>query len=113
MHADRALRLSPFDPLAWYAPLVHGVVAFAEGRYGDAAAGYAKSVEMNPGSAMLRYCKAGMLALTGQIDEGKAAAAEALRINPNLRIRMAFEAGGPRPLAEKVAEGLRLLGLPE
>ena len=113
MHAERALRLSPFDPLAWYAPLVHGLVALAEGRYGDAAAGYAKSVEMNPGSAMLRYWTAAMLALSGQIEDGKAAAAEALRINPQLRIRVAFEVGVPRPLAEKVAEGMRLLGLPE
>ena len=113
LHAERALRLSPFDPLAWHTPLVQGLVAFVEGRYADAAAGYAKSAEMNPGSAMLRYCTASMLALAGRIDEGKAAAAEALRINPQLRIRMVFETGLLRSLAEKLAEGLGLLGLPE
>jgi adenylate cyclase len=113
MHADRALRLSPFDPLAWNTPLTHGAVAFAQGRYSDAATGYAKAVEMNPAAAILHYFTSAALALAGRIEEGKATAAEALQINPKLRVRMLFEAGLPRPIAEKVAEGMRLLDLPE
>jgi adenylate cyclase len=47
-NADRALRLSPFDPVAFVAHLALGHAAFPEARYSEAASHYAK-VELNPG----------------------------------------------------------------
>ncbi len=53
------------------------------------------------------------LAIAGRIDEGKAAAKQALQISPGLRARFMSEIGMAPSIAAKFAEGARLLGLPE
>ena len=113
MHAERALRLSPFDVLAWDAPYALGIVAVHEQRFDEAASCFAKVVQANPGSGPLIYLKACALALAGRIDEGKSAAGQALQSSPGLRIRFFSEVGMAPSIAGKFADGARLLGLPE
>ena len=74
VHANRALRLSPFDPLAFEAHLDLGVAALGEARYDEAASHFAKAVQANPGFNQV---------------------------------------GLTRLIADRLAEGARLLGLPE
>jgi TolB-like protein/tetratricopeptide (TPR) repeat protein len=112
-HAERALRLSPFDLLAWVAPYALGVVAVHEARYGEAASWFAKSVQANSSSGVLLYLKACTLALAGRVDEGKATAQQAVGISPALRVQFFSETGMAQSIADKFAEGARLLGLPE
>ena len=113
LHAERALRLSPFDLLTWSAFYSFGVVAVHEGRYDEAVSWFAKVVQANPGSAALFFMKACALALAGRIDEGTTAARHALQSSPGLRIRYFSEVGMAPSIAGKFAEGARLLGLPE
>ncbi len=110
-YANRALRLSPFDLLAWDAPYALGIVAVNESRYDEAASWFAKVVQANSGSTVLIYLKACALALAGHIDEGKTAAKQALEISPGFRFFS--EVGMVRSISDKLAEGARLLGLPE
>ena len=48
-YAQRALRLSPFDPLAWAAHVAMATAAIHEGRYDDAATFFAKAARATPG----------------------------------------------------------------
>jgi adenylate cyclase len=50
LHADRALRLSPRDPLAFQAYYAYGFTALHEGRPGEAAPWFAKAAQANGGA---------------------------------------------------------------
>jgi adenylate cyclase len=112
-HAERALRLSPFDLLAWIAPYALGMVAVHESRFDDAASWFAKVAQGNSAAAALLYLKACSLALAGRIDDAETTARQALELSPGLRIRIFSEMGMLPSIAEKFTEGARLLGLPE
>jgi TolB-like protein/Tfp pilus assembly protein PilF len=112
-HANRALRLSPFDPLAFEAYGAYGVVAIQEARYDDAASQYAKAVEASSGFSSFYFCQAIALALAGRIEEARPIVRRALEIEPTFRIRLIFELGVVPAISNKFAEGARLLGLPE
>ena len=65
-HANRALRLSPFDPKAFEAHLALGMAAISEGRYDEAAASFARASEINPNESVLSFFHAIALALAGR-----------------------------------------------
>jgi TolB-like protein/class 3 adenylate cyclase/Tfp pilus assembly protein PilF len=112
-YANRALRLSPFDPVPMFAHTALGYVAVHEGRYDDAAACLAKSVQANPGLSFLYYLHAATLALAGRIEEARPIVGQLLEREPGFRSSSIFEYGIVRELADKIMEGGRLLGLPE
>jgi adenylate cyclase len=112
--ANRALRLSPFDPVAFAAHGALGHVAFAEARYDQAASCYAKALQANPRFSLYYFLQAVALALAGRVEEARPIVRQGLEINPGFRRREVFE--HPllhQPLADKFMEGARLLGLPE
>jgi TolB-like protein/class 3 adenylate cyclase/Tfp pilus assembly protein PilF len=82
-HANRALRLSPFDPVAFLAHVALGVVAFQEARYDEAASHYAKPVQANAHFSTLYLCHATALALAGRGSKA------------NYRTRIGTRAGHP------------------
>jgi tetratricopeptide (TPR) repeat protein len=112
-YADRALRLSPFDPLAYTAALARAVVALHEDRYEESAAQWEKCAQFNPGLGTFVMCQAWALALAGRLDEAKPICARALELEPGFCIRTIVEAGFPPTIADKAVRGGRLLGLPE
>ena len=105
-HADRALRLSPLDPLAFAAHWALGLVAIHEGRYDAAASSFAR------GAPFLFY-QAVALALAGRMEEAGTIAKRALEERPDVRLRGQFQIGIISEITDKVAAGWRLLGLPE
>ena len=111
--ANRALRLSPFDPLAFEAHMALGESALLEARYDDAAScfrqGGANQHEFQHGVSL----QAIALALAGRAEEAKPLVRRGLELEPGFRIRLFFELGLAPALAEILAEGSRLLGLPE
>jgi Flp pilus assembly protein TadD len=112
-YAFRALRLSPFDPLAYHAHLALTLPAIQEEHYDEAAAHGAKLAQTSPnlGAHVMVYAVA--LALAGRMDEARQASARALEIEPSISIRTTRSVGlGPR-LAENYERGLRMLGVPE
>jgi tetratricopeptide (TPR) repeat protein len=64
-----ALRLSPFNPVAFVAHIALGDVAVVEGRYDEAASQYAKAVQANPRFSVAYFCQAIALALAGRVEE--------------------------------------------
>jgi TolB-like protein/Tfp pilus assembly protein PilF len=113
-YASRALRLSPFDPVAFAAHGALGHVAFQEARYDEAASCYAKAVQANPRFSLYYFVQAIALALAGRVEEARPIVGQGLELNPGARISEVLEYALPHPaLADKFIEGARLLGLPE
>ena len=110
--AERALRLSPFDFLAYEAHLARGVVAMHEARYEEAALHYARTVQANPTLSTNHFCLATTLALTGRMETARLSARRGLELEPGLRMRMFLELSTTQEVKDGVTEGGRLLGLP-
>jgi adenylate cyclase len=112
-HARRALRLSPFDPSAFEAHLALGMGAIGEANYDEAASCFAKGSQINARHSLFPLYHAIALALGGRVEESASLVQRGLELEPGFRIRIFSEFGMARPIAEKFAEGARLLGLPE
>jgi adenylate cyclase len=112
-HANRALRLSPFDPLAFLAQIALGHVALVEGHYDEAASHYAKSVLASPRFIVAYFCQAIALALAGRVEEASPIVRLLLELNPGFRSSKVFDYSVIGTFATKLMEGARLLGLPE
>jgi adenylate cyclase len=112
-YADRALRLSPFDPVTYVAHASRAFAALSDGRYDEAAAYFGKAVQGIPRFSVYHFYLAAALALAGRMEEGRLATREGLLLAPDARVTTIFEHLLSRPLREKVEEGARLLGLPE
>ena len=112
-YANRALRLSPFDPLAFQAHMALGEAALLEGRSSDASAHFAASERANAQFSTGFFCHGIALALAGRPEEAKSSIRSGFELEPGFRIRMFLELGLAPALADKMVEGARLLGLPE
>jgi TolB-like protein/class 3 adenylate cyclase len=112
-YAQRALRLSPFDPLAYAAHIAMATAAIHEDRYDDAAACYGKAARANPGHGMFVIAQAQSLALAGRLDEARPIWAEGLKLEPEYRIRTLLEVGLIPSIFDKLARAARLLGARE
>jgi adenylate cyclase len=113
LHADRALRLSPFDPSAFEAHLALGMGAMREAKYDEAASYFARGGQINSRHSLFPFFQAIALALAGRAGETEGLVERGLELEPGFRIRIFSEFGMARPVAEIFAEGARLLGLPE
>jgi adenylate cyclase len=114
--ALRALRLSPFDTLAFEGNYAPGLVRIRERRFDDAASHMAKAVQANPRFSWLYAVHAAALALSGRTEESKAVAQRVLELEPNFRVGP-IEGMGPGlmlpELIRPLLTGMRKAGLPE
>ena len=85
-YAARALRLSPYDALAFEGHFAPGLVRIRDRRFDDAAANMAKAVQANPRFSVLYVVHAAALALAGRIEESKSVAKRVLELEPNFRV---------------------------
>jgi TolB-like protein/Tfp pilus assembly protein PilF len=111
--AKRALRLSPFDPLAYEAHLAFGVAALHLGQYGEAAAWWERCSRANPKFAAFAAAQAHALALAGRMTEAKAIFAKALELEPSLSIGTIRELGYAPEIETLWLRAARLLGVPD
>jgi len=111
-NANRALRLSPFDPAASQAHLALGLAGVQEARYGEAASHFARAVQAMSHFGFLYICQAEALALAGRLEEARPIARRGLELFP-FRISMIAAYGLPPALVDKLTEGARLAELPE
>ena len=112
-YAYRALRLSPFDPLAFHVHLALAYAALQEERYGEAAAYWGKCAQANPDLGMFVIGQAEMLALAGRMDEARPLFARGLALEPEFRIRTVRELGWAPVIMDKMVLAARLLGARE
>ncbi len=111
--ATRALRLSPFDPLACEAYGALGIAAFQEARCGDAASLFLKAVQLNPRFTNFYCALTASLALAGRSEEARSIVAKLLELMPSFRLRMVSEFEMVPAILDKLSEGARLAGIPE
>ena len=112
-HAAHALRLSPFDPLAFQAHTALGFVAFLEARYDEAASHHARAVQGSPRFGVLYFNQAMALALAGRLEEASPIVRRGLELQPDFRTRVYAESAIAPEFMVKIAQGAQLLGLPE
>ena len=115
-YAVRALRLSPFDALAFEGFFAQASVRIRDRRFDEAAAHMARAVQANPRFSSLHVVHAAALALAGRIEDANAVAKLALELEPTFRV-------GPwkhivpkfmlPELWRPLLDGMRLAGLPE
>jgi TolB-like protein len=114
-HANRAMRLSPFDPLSYEGHVALAAVRIRQCRYDDAAAHLAKAVQENPRFSVLYALHASTLALAGRSEEAKTVVRRVLELEPTFRVGpfLEFAAFAEKNIRERVVDGCRQAGLPE
>jgi len=114
-HAERSIRLSPFDPLL-YVPYVGLAYAhFAAGRFEDAASAAGRASQSNPKFSMPYVLHAAALANLGRGDEARVVVDGLRRVEPTLTVSTAIRSArfaNPDKNVE-LGDALLLAGLPE
>jgi Flp pilus assembly protein TadD len=115
-HLQRAMRLSPRDPLMF---TMQGVTAFAHffaGRYEEATSWAEKAFWERPNILATLRVAAASYALAGRLEEARKAVARALELDPDMRLANLKDRIGIFRHSEdyaKYADALRTAGLPE
>jgi tetratricopeptide (TPR) repeat protein len=113
--AERAIRLSPFDPLL-YLPYVGLAYAhFAAGRFEEAAAAAARASQSNPRFSMPYVLNAAALATLGRREEARMVADRVRQLEPSLTVSTAVRSArfaNPDKNAE-LGDALHRAGLPD
>ena len=113
-HAQRSLRLSPFDPLRYQALLAVAYAHFFSGRYAEAVEFARRAVHSNPHYVPGYAVLAASDACLGQKKEARATADRILALLPAFRVGNFVGTGRFAPaLNERYAAALREAGLPE
>jgi adenylate cyclase len=113
-HFEQSLRLSPFDPMAFNCDMGIGCAHFIAGRYDESIRWQEKALIAHPSSAWIHRNLAPAYALAGQRGKAVESVRELLAAYPDIRISditaaLVFS----REVLDRIADGLRLAGLPE
>lgn len=112
--AQRALRLSPFDPLNLRPCTALAISYFHTKRYNDAADAARRAIEFNPGFSPAHALLAAALVRLGHLEQAKASAQRVLALQPTFTIRRFSVTVGFAPTVfVPFAEAWRAAGLPE
>ena len=111
--AQRALRLSPFDPLNLRPCTALAISYFHTKRYEEAADAARRAIEFNPGFSPAYALLTAALIRLGRVEEAKAAAQRVLVLQPSFTIRRFLITVGFEPTVyAPFAEAWRAAGLP-
>jgi tetratricopeptide (TPR) repeat protein len=114
-HVERAMRLSPHDPMFFNMQACMASAHFFAGRYAEASSWAERAIRENPRHLMPPTTAAASNALAGRIAEAQEAVARILEIDPSMRLSNLLDfipLRRPEDL-ERFAGGLRKAGLPE
>lgn len=113
-HADRAMRLSPFDSHSFLFSLARGISHFLQRQLPEAVAWLRKAAQQNPLNVQSYLWLGSALAHAGEMEEARAAIRRLLELQPRASVswrrqrRFYSEADD-----EYLMDGARLAGLPE
>jgi adenylate cyclase len=113
--AERAIRLSPFDPLLYLPYIGLAYAHFAAGRFAEAAEAAGRASQSNPRFTMPYVLHAAALANLGRAKEARAVADRVLELEPLLTVSNAIESArfaDPMKKAE-LGDALRRAAMPE
>ena len=114
-HAERAIRLSPFDPLTY---LPYGGLAyahFAAGRFEEAIAAASLATQSNPRFTVPVILHAAALGSLGRSEDAKTVLQRLLELQPGITVATAILSAryvAPKKVAA-LENALRRAGLPE
>jgi adenylate cyclase len=109
---ERAMRMSPLDPLLHIAFSGMGFAFVELGRFDEAVIAGKKALRQNPSYAVAYRCLASAFAHLGRDREAREAAARLLEADPGFTISAWIGRGG-QSKTKLMREGLRKAGLPE
>ena len=109
---ERAMRVSPVDPLLHRAFTGIGFALIELGRFDEAIVAGKKAQRQNPYFSATHRCLVAALAHLGRDSEAREAAARLLEVDPGFTISAWIDRGG-QSNAKLLIEGLRKAGLPE
>ena len=109
---ERAIRVSPVDPLLYWTFVAMGYALIELRRFEEAIVAGKKAQRQNPSYARAYCCLACAFAHLGRDVEAREAAVHLLETDPGFTIS-AFLARGGQSKSKLVIEGLRKAGLPE
>jgi len=109
---ERAIRMSPVDPLLHSSFAGMGYAFIELGRFDEAILAGKKALRQNPSYSSAFRCLASAYAHLGRDAEAREAAARLLEVDPAFTISSWIARGG-RSNAKLTIEGLRKAGLPE
>jgi tetratricopeptide (TPR) repeat protein len=115
-HLERAMRLSPLDPLTYLACGGMGFALVFAGRYDEAISWATRALHEQPNWATALRLAAMANALLDRMVEARAAIASLREVDPSLRLGNLDRVAGPVRRAEdrvRFIESLRKAGLPE
>jgi adenylate cyclase len=113
-HFERAIRLSPFDPMNFNCYFGIRNAHFAAGRYEESLAWCRKGMLERPDLVWPLRSMAATLALLGRIPEAREAARQLVQGYPDITVSKIIAITPHRgDYVRRYAEGLRLAGLPE
>jgi len=111
--AQRALRVSPVDRLAFFSHNAIAIAHFCRGRYEEAAIAARRAVESNPNLTVTRSWLVASLIKLGRTEEAKAGAIQILKLQPAFSSGKFCAAIGLVPeIGKIVMEAWREAGLP-
>lgn len=114
-HAQRAIRLSPYDPLLYIPYIGLAYAHFAAGRFAEAAAAAARASESNPKFSMPYVLHAAALASLDRPEEARMVLDLLFNVEPDLTIATALRSARFLDPDHKsqLGDALRSAGLPE
>ena len=114
-HADRAMRLSPFDPYSFLFSLARGSGHFRQRQLPEAVTWLSKAAQQNPRFHPIFLFLGSALAHAGRMDEARAAIRRLLELHPadSVTWRRQQRWLGSGLDFDYVVEGARLAGFPE
>ena len=111
---ERALRLSPIDPMNFNNYVGIGSAHEVAQRYGEAAAFYRRALEERPNANWIYRNLASVLSGAGRLEEGREVFSTLMGYYPDLTISKFKQAMVFSPaVLNRMAENLRKLGLPD
>jgi adenylate cyclase len=109
---ERAIRMSPVDPLLHRLFAGMGFALIELGRFDEAIVAGKKALRQNPFFSSIHGCLASAFAQLGRDAEAREAAARLLQLDPAFTISALIARGGQEN-SKLLIEGLRKAGLPE
>src|SRR5829696_1479091 len=114
-HFQRAIRLSPRDPMHFYSLFGIGHAHFAKGDYDKAIEAFERGLGEQPSAFFAYRPLTASYAKANRVEEARRSLAVLLRAYPGLTISkvLASSASSGANFRERLADGLRKAGLPE
>jgi len=110
---ERAMRMSPVDPLLHHAFVGMGLASIDLGRFDEAIVAVKKAQRQNPSYPVVYLCLASAFAHLGRDAEAREAVARLLEADPGFSISRLISRFIGQSNAKLFIEGLRKAGLPE